>query len=302
MIKFSYLYFLPLLTIYFFSCKEKNKNSFTTIIDSAVTKVQEEVIQPKEENKKPSITYRFIKKKEWQAQKDSFEGAHHLDILALLNRADTIHLKRLDSIIIPNDYSRPLKDYSPFPEHVRLLQDINKIIFFSYPTQIFAAYENGNLVLTGPTNMGRKSKPTPQGLFFTNWKAKKTISTIDKSWILKWNFNVHNKWGVGFHEYALPGYPASHSCMRLLEADAQFLYHWADQWILKNNHEILAYGTPVIIFGSYPFDNEKPWYQLVENPDALIIPTDSLNTIVQPYLQSILDKQEARIHHLSNNK
>lgn len=294
MIRPAYLFLLPLLTVYFFSCKEKDKKGIPAIIDSAVKKVQEEVIQPKEENVKPSFTYRFIKKKEWQSLKDSFEGADHLDILIALNRVDTTHLKRLDSIIVPDDYSKPLKDYSPFPDHVNLLKDINKIILFSYPAQAFAAYEKGNLILTGPTNMGRKNKPTPQGLFFTNWKAKKTISTVDNEWILKWNFNVHNKWGVGFHEYALPGYPASHSCMRLLGADAQFLYSWADQWILKNDHEIAASGTPVIVFGTYPFGETKPWYKLVEDPNALTISSDSLNAYIQPHLQTILDKQKLR--------
>jgi hypothetical protein len=30
---------------------------------------------------------------------------------------------------------------------------------------------------------------------------------------LRWNFNIENKLGVGWH--SLPGYPASHSCLRL---------------------------------------------------------------------------------------
>src|SRR5690606_1839885 len=124
--------------------------------------------------------------------------------------------------------------------------------------------------------MGRKSSKTPTGLFFTNWKSKRSVSTVDDEWILKWNFNVHNKWGVGFHEYALPGYPASHSCMRLLSEDAQFLYNWADQWILKNDQVQLAHGTPVIIFGAYPFGEPRPWFKMVADPKALDIPVDTL--------------------------
>lgn len=154
--------------------------------------------------------------------KDSFEGAAYPDILNAINRVDAKHLKRLDSILEPSDYSQPLEHYLPFPQQIDFLKGINKIILFSYPTQVFAAYENGKMILTGPTSMGRKTKPTPQRLYFTNWKAKRTVSTVDDAWILNWNFNVHNNWDVGFHEYELPGYPASHSCMRLLQKMQKF--------------------------------------------------------------------------------
>lgn len=285
---------LALLTAAVFSCKNKEQKSIPDLVDSTMKNVVETIAPPQKENLKPVITYHWMKKKEWQSLKDSFEGAKHLNILNAINRVDTTHLKRLDSILVPSDFSKPLNVYLPFPENIDQLKDVNKIILFSYPTQVFAAYEKGKLVLTGPTNMGKKKTKTPVGLFFTNWKAKKTISTVDDEWILKWNFNVHNKWGVGFHEYALPGYPASHSCMRLLGADAQFLYGWADQWILKNDHEQLAYGTPVIVFGQYPFGEPRPWFKVIEDPKALDIPQDTLNHYIQPHLQTILEKQQQR--------
>ncbi|MCH5597892.1 L,D-transpeptidase [Niabella ginsengisoli] len=287
--------YIPILLIsIIFSCKNNEKKSIPDAIDSTMKTVVEKIAPPQKENLKPSISYEWMKKKEWQSKKDSFEGAKHLDILNAINRVDATHLKRLDSILVPNDFSLPLKDYMPFPDYVEVLKDVNKIILFSYPTQAFAAYENGKLILTGPTNMGRKNKKTPTGLFFTNWKARKTISTVDDEWILKWNFNIHNKWGVGFHEYALPGYPASHSCLRLLATDAQFLYGWANQWILKNDYERLAYGTPVIVFGAYPFGEPRPWFKLAEDSKALTIPMDSLNNYVEPHLQEIMEKQTQR--------
>lgn len=256
-------------------------------------------IQPPEETK-PPVKYSFIKKKEWQALKDSFEGADHIEILNAINRVDELHLKRLDSILVPDDYTRPLADYLPFPVTVEQLKPVNKIIFFSNPAQVFAAYENGNLVLTGPTSTGRKDKKTPARLYFTNWKARQSVSTANDEWILKWNFNVHNFWGVGFHEYALPGYPASHSCMRLLEADAKFLYDWAEQWRLRND-KIVAHGTPVIVFGKYPFGEKRPWHHLVNDPDALTISTDSLAQYIQPHLEEILRKQQERATYLAAN-
>jgi hypothetical protein len=62
------------------------------------------------------------------------------------------------------------------------------------------------LKYAGPTKWGEKHK-TPTGLF-SNWKAEETTSTFDE-WDLRWNFNIENKLGVGWHQYSLQGYPAS---------------------------------------------------------------------------------------------
>jgi len=35
-----------------------------------------------------------------------------------------------------------------------------------------------------------------------------------------------NKRGHSFHQYELPGHPASHGCIRLLERDATWIYDW----------------------------------------------------------------------------
>jgi lipoprotein-anchoring transpeptidase ErfK/SrfK len=139
----------------------------------------------------------------------------------------------MDSIIVPSDSIADIAFYLPFPLKVAAIKDIDKLIFFSYATQSFAAYENGELIYAGATNMGRKNDPTPTGLFFTNWKAETSTSTFNDEWELKWNFNIENKLGVGWHQYEMPGYPASHSCLRLMEQDAQYLYTWANQWELN---------------------------------------------------------------------
>ncbi len=241
----------------------------------------------------PDISYTFYQKKEWLGLKDSFEGRQHMDILIAINRTDSAHIKRLDSILVPNRYDLPLHAYLPFPQEVSLLKDVKKIIIFSNPTQTFAAYENGKLVRQGQTNMGKKATPTPPKLYFCNWKARRTTSTVNSSWILNWNFNVSNFGGIGFHQYALPGYPASHSCMRLQEADAYFLYHWAEQWILKGDAE-LAKGTPVLVHGQYPFGSPRPWYALVDDPQALSLNQDSLRNMLEPHLPEILKQQQRR--------
>ncbi|PAM93074.1 hypothetical protein B4N84_18965 [Flavobacterium sp. IR1] len=274
---------LLLIFLVFSSCK-KNETKETKEI--AATKKTVEYKKPQ------SIGFHFEKTKEWlEANKTD---STKLDIAYAVNRTDKANFAKLDSVVIPSDFSGDLPYYLSFPIHVSNLKEIKKVIIFSYPSQTFAAYENGDLVYTGPTNMGRKKDQTPTGLFFTNWKAEKTTSTFNDEWELKWNFNIENKLGVGFHQYELPGYPASHSCLRLLEKDAKFLYKFADEWILKDKENVKVKGTPVIVFGSYSFDGPKPWYALVHDPKALNISEEELESQTQAFVQEILENQKVR--------
>lgn len=242
-------------------------------------------VQPK------TVTYHFAKTKTWLA---ATQDSAQIQLAFALNRTDKANLQKMDSILVASDMTGDVAYYLPFPLQVPYLSEVPKIIFFSYPTQTFAAYEYGELQRTGPTNMGRKTDPTPTGLFFTNWKAETSTSTFNDEWDLRWNFNIANKLGVGWHQYTLPGYPASHSCLRLGEADARYLYDWADQWIMKNDNIVLVQGTPVIIFGTYPFGEPKPWYQLANNPKALDLKAIDIQQETQPFLARILKAQQNR--------
>jgi hypothetical protein len=181
---------------------------------------------------------------------------------------------------------------------VPAISQVSKVIYFSYPAQVFAAYANGELVYTGPVNMGRKKDQTPTGLFYANWKAEKTNSTFNDEWELRWNFNIENEKGIGWHQYNLPGYPASHSCLRLQEKDAQNLYDWADQWQLDGKENLLLNGTPVIVFGSYNYGAPKPWFQLVENAAVLNITQAQIAQITSPFLQDIMKWQTKRVQDI----
>ncbi|CAM3594106.1 L,D-transpeptidase [Flavobacterium gelidilacus] len=268
---------VSVVTLFLFSCKNETKE---------VTRKLPERKEPK------NVSFKLENTKKWlQENKDS---TGNLDIAFAVNRVDKENFTKLDSVIIPTDLTGDKEFYLPFPFEVSSLDNVDKIIVFSYPAQAFATYEYGILTYTGPTSMGSKIHKTPTGLFFTNWKAEETTSTFNDEWDLKWNFNIENKEGVGFHEYSLPGYPASHSCLRLLEKNAKHLYNWADQWVLADAETVKTKGTPVIVFGSYNFDEPKPWLQLVDNSKALSINEDDLISIIKPYLNTILKEQEKR--------
>jgi lipoprotein-anchoring transpeptidase ErfK/SrfK len=270
-----------------FSCNESN-NKTTTAEERPVPKRKYEQSQ--------AFTYTV-----WSLKNDSIRKvfkskftSSELTTIVSLNRIDKANLKQADTIIVPDKFDEDFLAYSPFPFSVENSSEIPKLVVFSYPIQAYGVYEFGKLVKWGPTSLGSKKYPTPTGLFFTNWKGEEVQSTVDDEWILRWNFNIENTEGIGWHQYELPGYPASHSCLRLLEADAKWLYDWADEWVLKGANTVLAKGTPVIVFGTYDFNAPSPWLALANNPNANEISKSDLESIIAPHLSQIKKEQENR--------
>ncbi|HYV92514.1 MAG TPA: L,D-transpeptidase [Chitinophagales bacterium] len=248
----------------------------------------------KEKIEKVIVTYHSL------ALSDSvvanIKSLHTMDEMATilaLNRIDWVYLRIGDTLIVPDTFFTDLKMYSPFPDSLGEIKQVKKIIFISYPVEAFAAYETGKLIRWGPASLGKRSTPTPTGLFFTNWKSKQDTSTVNGEWILKWYFNFENFEGVSLHQYDLPGYPASHSCVRLNADDAQWIYYWAEQWVLRCD-TIAAYGTPVIIFGSYQFGQRPCWTHLTTESSRCNVLPDSLMREINSFLPTIMERQISR--------
>ena len=151
-----------------------------------------------------------------------------------LNRIDLDHLRQGATLVVPES-PVSLAAIAPFPK--QLWEDASmpgRILIVSRRIQAFAAYEAGALVRWGGVSTGRRETPTPEGLFATNWRSKLRKSSDNPAWLLPWYFNFINSSGVSFHQFDLPGYPASHACVRLLEADAKWIYEWAESWVLAD--------------------------------------------------------------------
>jgi len=208
-------------------------------------------------------------------------GEEKMAALLKLNRLDAQHLRAGVTIVIPEQVDE-LSAFSPFPQRVETVREIPKLIFVSLRVQAFGAYEFGNLVRWGPVSSGKKATPTPAGLYHTNWKSKATRSSINEEWMLPWYFNLDNKRGISFHQYDLPGYPASHGCLRLLADDAAWIYGWADQWTLSaDRRRVEDYGTPVIVFGKYDYGKQAPWKHLVTDYGAASVTGIELEEAIQ---------------------
>jgi hypothetical protein len=215
-------------------------------------------------------------------------------ILAL-NRLDSKSKWNSDTLVVPAKIDTTLMAYSPFPMQLDVLSDVKKFVVFSYPIQAYAVYSNGALVKWGPTSMGKKTAQTTRGLMFANWKKKLAISTVKSEWKLPYNFNIHNTGGIGWHQYDLPGYPASHSCLRLLMKDAIWLYNYADTWILNPGGATKkANGTPVIVFGDYPWGKRKPWRNLLNDPNANNISVEEMTNLIKPHVEKMVAEQTNR--------
>jgi lipoprotein-anchoring transpeptidase ErfK/SrfK len=186
-----------------------------------------------------------------------------LGLLEKLNRADRAHLARLKTLVVPVE---PLADelqYSPLPLTWSWAAPHGTALVVDQPSQTFGAYENGVLVRWGPVSSGRRRAPTPAGLFHLTWRSPGRASTEDPGWYMKWYFNFSNARGLAFHQLELPGYPASHACVRLLERDARWLFDWGDEWEPDDDGAgVLQEGTPVVILGAYAFGQPPPWQQL----------------------------------------
>jgi len=196
-----------------------------------------------------------------------------IEILEMLNRRDRAHLARTDpptpGLVVPEEWSQDPLTYSPFPGEWPAAAAYAKAIVVDQPFQAFAAYENGRLVRWGPVSTGRKDTPTPDGTFHLTWRARSRRSTDNEDWLLEWYFNFVNERGVSFHLFDLPGYPASHACVRMLLRDAQWLYGWGEQWTLEPGGRTIATpGTLVVIEGTFPFGTPPAWLSL----DALAAP------------------------------
>ena len=283
-----YFYLFIIILLFYIGCNEEKTKTKSVEKDTVS-------IKPPPPPLKVTFTKEIIKSVNILSElTDKFGDAGMRQVLAI-NRLDTRHIVIGDSICVPDTLPEDFLFFSPFPKNIAELDSVPKILIFSYPVQAFAAYENGTLVKWGPTSMGKRTTPTPVGLYATNWKAKETISTVNKEWILPWAFNIDNFNGISIHQFELPGYPASHSCARLLQTDAEWVYNWAEQWILtKDGEKVKAYGTPVIIYGKYNYHSPAPYKLFYENPDTAKVTLDELMPVIKEYLPKIIKRKQQR--------
>src|SRR5262245_54779613 len=97
------------------------------------------------------------------------------------------------------------------------------IIIVSIPDQWVAVYRNGTRIAVSTCSTGRSGHTTPTGTFVILEKDVNHHSSLYDNAPMPYMERV--TWGgVALHAGNLPGYPASHGCVRLPRAFAQLLY------------------------------------------------------------------------------
>jgi hypothetical protein len=196
-------------------------------------------------------------------------------VFTTVNRKD-IHFFRVgDTVVIPDIFHQDLRVYSVFPHLYPEADTLAKLILISNKLQAYACYERGKLVRFAACNTGRESKPTFPGRYTLNWRDKIRRSSLDSSWVLPFTWNFHLFAGSAFHQFDMPGRPASHSCVRQFMDDAEWLFTWGNGAKIDTATKkyIPMTGTPVIILDVFDYSRKKggPWLDRPSNKDSLLV-------------------------------
>ncbi len=115
-----------------------------------------------------------------------------------------------------------------------------KLIKINLSNQKIYAIENGEIKFSGSISSGKAGHRTPNGTFRVLEKERYHVS--DKypepngGAKMPYMLRLTNK-GIAIHKGPLPGYPASHGCIRVSKSTAIKLWRWA------------KVGTKVVIYG-----------------------------------------------------
>jgi lipoprotein-anchoring transpeptidase ErfK/SrfK len=127
-----------------------------------------------------------------------------------------------NKIYVPIDYS--IKQQI-LPEFLPAASSHEKYILIDGRQQYMGLYENGHLTHCFPISSGT-SDSTPARNFVVNYMDQVHNSTLFDDAPMDNALNIFSNYFI--HEGIVPGYPASHGCIRLFPLDARFLfYHWA---------------------------------------------------------------------------
>lgn len=198
-------------------------------------------------------------------------GKARAELVQMVNRRLMQTYSVGDTVIVPTQFDLDFRAYSPFPRYYIGGREFDKLFIMDKTIQAFAAYEYGELMRWGIINTGNPDEsPTPYGRYNFNWQEEERISSEspeDEDWLMYWVMNFHYN-GMHVHQYEMPtGGPMSHGCVRLVDADAEWVYHWADTWTTTSSSKgiasvgarILKQGTTVLVIGKEPAGKPRPF-------------------------------------------
>lgn len=106
-------------------------------------------------------------------------------------------------------------------------------IIVTKSTQSYSVVDRGTVIKRGKVSTGKQGYSTPSGSFVIHTKVPRAYSQKYRAWMKYAMLFKGRKYAI--HSGVVPGYPASHGCIRLPRSDAAHLF------------KILPVGTTVVV-------------------------------------------------------
>ena len=167
---------------------------------------------------------------------DAELGLARAELSQLLGGPRVQDLRMGETVVLPatpRDFDWGALAYAPYPQSWWGATRLDKVVVVDKTTQTWAAYDRGQLARWGPASTGAAETPTPTGRFTMNWREMERESTEappGETWLMRYVMNIHAARGVHLHQYdqVLTGPPRGHGCIRMVTADARWLWDWSD--------------------------------------------------------------------------
>lgn len=150
------------------------------------------------------------------------------------------------------------------------------MVLVSVPEQTMHVYRNGILIGRTSISTGSKGHSTPGGVFSILGKSKEYYSKKYDNAPMP-NMQRLTDTGICMHSGNLPGYPASHGCIRMPFDFSQLLF------------SVTAAGGTVVVG-----DGKVPVPYLASSPGLLLAPKDFSSGMVRPLASNEYDWKPER--------
>jgi len=118
----------------------------------------------------------------------------------------------------------PVAPPSPQPPTIAQALDSGMLIVISKASQRMRVFKDGETLLTSPVSTGRRGHVTPSGVFPIIEKRRYHRSNLYSNAPMPFMQRLTMD-GIAIHAGHLPGYPASHGCIRLPYGIARSLFN-----------------------------------------------------------------------------
>ena len=152
------------------------------------------------------------------------------------------------------------------------------MILVSIPEQTMHVYRNGILIGRSSVSSGAKGRSTPGGVFTILEKSERHYSKKYNNAPMP-NMQRLTWTGIAMHSGNLPGYAASHGCIRLPFDFSQLLFNATEKG-----------GTGTVVIG----DGKTPVPRLAANPGLLLAPKDLTPEMLRPLANNEYDWKPER--------